>query len=338
MEKKILLPILILLSLFLIPIASAQLTGLGETVETIEITPSEVTITVDCPINCICDSEGNILSCEGVECPINCICDSEGNILSCEGVECPINCICDSEGNILSCEGVECPINCICDSEGNILSCEGVECPINCICDSEGNILSCEGVECPINCICDSEGNILSCEGVECPINCICDSEGNIIECEELACPEGCICIGDTVTCPTETKPIEVEISTETGVNVISIKKVSANTISIKTEKASAVTSEKLIVKESKLYIETSIGDKQINVLPEEASSKATEITTVNAIELKEEAKPIYSVKGTKEARILAIFPVTLEIETKVDAETGDVLSVSKPWWSFLAW
>ena len=48
--------------------------------------------------------------------------------------------------------------------------------------------------------------------------------------------------------------------------------------------------------------------------------------------------KPVYSVKRMKEARILFIIPVSMEIESKVDAETGDLISENKPWWSFLAW
>jgi uncharacterized membrane protein YkoI len=92
-------------------------------------------------------------------------------------------------------------------------------------------------------------------------------------------------------------------------------------------------------MEENTLYIEASTGRIVINILPEEASSKATEIETVKEMELKQEdEKPIYLIKGEKFSRILAIFPVKLKIETKVSAETGEVLSVEKPWWSFLAW
>lgn len=35
-------------------------------------------------------------------------------------VECPINCECDSEGNIMECELIECPVYCTCDDKGAI--------------------------------------------------------------------------------------------------------------------------------------------------------------------------------------------------------------------------
>jgi uncharacterized membrane protein YkoI len=85
--------------------------------------------------------------------------------------------------------------------------------------------------------------------------------------------------------------------------------------------------------------MKTSGGDKQINITPLDAIS-VTETPTkelVSEIEIKEEAqKPIYSVKGTKQTAILFIIPIAMQVETKVDAETGNVMTVNKPWWSFL--
>jgi len=178
-------------------------------------------------------------------------------------------------------------------------------------------------------------------EVVTCPVNCIC--EGDVTTCpaekQVETCPEGCTCSGDTVTCQTtETRPVEAKIETVSGVETISISKIE-DKLSITTKEASAITTEKLIIEKSKLYLKTSAGNKEVKILPEEASSKATEISKISEIELIEESqKPVYSVKGTKQARILFIFPVEMEIGTKVNAETGNIISISKPWWSFLAW
>lgn len=153
---------------------------------------------------------------------------------------------------------------------------------------------------------------------------------------------------------PTNEKPVKInEISTSfKGVKTradfegerkeiqISVDKVKRET-KIEIDNVAVSTKQTVEVKESKLYLETSVGPKEIKVLPNAASEKATEtgIKNVEEIELKEEAaKPIYSVKGTKRARLLFIFPVTLEIEIRVDAQTSEVISVKKPWWSFLAW
>lgn len=166
------------------------------------------------------------------------------------------------------------------------------------------------------------------------------DSNGcPIYSCPTKQCPVSCTCSGDTTTCPVEgIKPIEAKISSsELGVKSVSIEKVS-NGLSLQSEKATAVTTEKLVIEGNKLSLKTSIGNKEIKILPEEASSMATAITNVSTIELKEESQqPIYSVKGIKQARLLFVIPVSMQIETKVSAESGNVISVKKPWWSFLA-
>jgi hypothetical protein len=166
------------------------------------------------------------------------------------------------------------------------------------------------------------------------------DSNGcPIYSCPTKQCPVGCTCSGDTTTCPVEgIKPIEAKISSsESGVKSVSIEKV-PNGLSLQSEKATATTKETLVVEGNKLSLKTSTGNKEIKILPEEASSKATAVTEVSAIELKEESQqPIYFVKGTKQAKLLFVIPVSMQIETKVSAESGNVISVKKPWWSFLA-
>ena len=99
----------------------------------------------------------------------------------------------------------------------------------------------------------------------------------------------------------------------------------------------------KIVIKESKLFMDMSTGKEEpINFLPEDAIKKAKDVAEtpeIIKVELKaEDEKPIYSIKGTKKAKILFLIPVTLEIETKIDATTGNIESVKKPWWSFLAW
>ena len=84
--------------------------------------------------------------------------------------------------------------------------------------------------------------------------------------------------------------------------------------------------------------MQTSTGStKEIKVMPEEVSeilgTSSTEITG-----LKEESeKAVYSVSGTRQAKIIAVFSVDMKIQAKVSAETGEIISIKKPWWSFLA-
>lgn len=46
--------------------------------------------------------------------------------------------------------------------------------------------------------------------------------------------------------------------------------------------------------------------------------------------------KPVLNIVKQRKTRILGIVPVEMEVETIVDAETGDLVEENKPWWSFL--
>lgn len=107
----------------------------------------------------------------------------------------------------------------------------------------------------------------------------------------------------------------------------------------LKSTNASAEYTSELIVKDRQLFMNTSVGEKPVNVMPEDAVSvsETPNMDSVQKIELKEESKkPVYVVKGTERGRLLFLFPVRLNLETKVDASTGNVVSTKKPWWRFL--
>jgi len=187
--------------------------------------------------------------------------------------------------------------------------------------------------------------------------------------CSYFACPEGtqcsvaesypgqvmCFCVGPE--CPAtsgDKDTVFYDILTQTVVHTINPdgqivshnislwKTTDENGGILETPTTSTEYRGKIVVKQSKLFMDTPAGEKPIDILPEYAISKAkgvAETPEIKKVELKVEAeKPVYSVKGIKQARLLFIIPVSMEIETKVDAETRDVISVNKPWWSSLAW
>ncbi|TRZ54318.1 hypothetical protein D4Q76_02585 [archaeon] len=83
-----------------------------------------------------------------------------------------------------------------------------------------------------------------------------------------------------------------------------------------------------------------SIAKKEKKILSPEDAIKVSK--TMNKefikIELKEKMqKSVYLISGVKDKKIFSVFPVLMNVETEVDAETGKIISVSKPWWSFLA-
>jgi len=82
---------------------------------------------------------------------------------------------------------------------------------------------------------------------------------------------------------------------------------------------------------------------KKAKIMPETASEKAIEkLGELNfSIELKEvgkgeKAKLVYELSGKKQGRFLGLFKMPVRVVVQVDAETGDVIRIKKPWWSFL--
>jgi len=161
-----------------------------------------------------------------------------------------------------------------------------------------------------------------------------------IYRCYEFDCPENCICEDGMTTCPTtQQKPIEVEISTSEGSISISLEKVAKDTLSIKEGVTSVKTSKKLVIKEKKLLMETSQGNKEIKIMPSTVSETAiNQLKLKNyEIELKEIGKPVYEVTGRKEVRFMGLFKVRMMVKSQINAETGSIEKTEKPWWSFLA-
>jgi len=186
--------------------------------------------------------------------------------------------------------------------------------------------------------------------------------------CSYFKCPDGtqcsiaesypsqvmCFCVGPE--CPAaggDEDTVGYNLSTQTAIHLIKPdgqtashnislwKTTDENRGILETNASQAEYSSSLVVENSELLMKTSIGKKQINVLPEDAIgiSETPDKEAVEKIELREESqRPVYSVIGTKQARLLFIVPVSLEVETKIDAETSKIISVTKPWWSFLAW
>src|SRR3989338_7263451 len=112
----------------------------------------------------------------------------------------------------------------------------------------------------------------------------------------------------------------------------------------LKTAKAAAYFKEGLLsVENSKLYMQMTEPSqkKRVTVMPEEAISKAessTGIVNASDVELiQESGRPVYVIKAKKAGKILSLIPVSIEIETHIDAEKGEILKVKKPWWNFLA-
>lgn len=94
-----------------------------------------------------------------------------------------------------------------------------------------------------------------------------------------------------------------------------------------------------------KCYMNLSNGRKaEIKFMPETASQKAIErLGQLNfTIQLKEvgegnNSKAIYELNTKKEYKIFGFIKNDAKVSIQVDAETGEVVKIKRPWWSFMA-
>lgn len=85
---------------------------------------------------------------------------------------------------------------------------------------------------------------------------------------------------------------------------------------------------------------------KRIRFLPEEARQRVRErlrvhadnVTNVSLEEVRHRNVPrvVYNIQANQNGRFLGIIKMALKSEVQVDPETGEVVEVNKPWWSFL--
>lgn len=78
----------------------------------------------------------------------------------------------------------------------------------------------------------------------------------------------------------------------------------------------------------------------EIKIMPEVASQKAIDKLGQLGfnVQLKEtNNKAVYEVSGDKPGKLFGLFKVKGTVTVDVDSQTGDVIQVKRPWWSFLA-
>lgn len=157
----------------------------------------------------------------------------------------------------------------------------------------------------------------------------------------ESECLEGCSCHGAVMSCETETgKVMTIQAGRSGNIIVITIDGTEVETeLEVETEANG----------NNKTKLKTKLSDgsqDEIKIMPDTASERALERLRLKAcseensctIELKEVSnKATYEIQAERHFRILAMFQVKAQEKAQVDAETGEVTVVKKPWWAFLA-
>lgn len=105
------------------------------------------------------------------------------------------------------------------------------------------------------------------------------------------------------------------------------------------------------IQNKTRLHVTLSNGkNAEVKVMPDTASERALERLRLKVcseennctLELKEvgegeKTQLAYELQTQRKARFLGIFGTSISVRAEVNAENGEVMSVKKPWWAFLA-
>jgi hypothetical protein len=119
----------------------------------------------------------------------------------------------------------------------------------------------------------------------------------------------------------------------------ISINK-EGNKVHIKEGNTEVETNETINVQTGNFSVVTDNGSIVIRITPDELTAKKEfNNQTIQKIELKaEQNKVLYQVNGVKPARLLFLVPVSINMQTDIDAASGKVENIISPWWSALAY
>lgn len=162
----------------------------------------------------------------------------------------------------------------------------------------------------------------------------------------ESECLEGCKCQGAVVSCPTENgKIITITAGRSGNVIIITIEKINVTT-ELELEEETELETNR-----TRLRAKLSDGRKaEIKVMPDVASQKALGRLKLKvcseenncSIEFKEVAikdkkRLAYEMKAIRKAKFLGLFKIRMKVQGQIDAETGEIIKVEKPWWGFLA-
>jgi hypothetical protein len=94
-----------------------------------------------------------------------------------------------------------------------------------------------------------------------------------------------------------------------------------------------------LLIGYNTLELNASGFTKEISVMPAQAVQKvrATNQSFRSMELLMEQGRAVYKVQEQRAARLLGFIPVNLSVQSTVDATDGELISVVRPWWGFLA-
>ena len=131
--------------------------------------------------------------------------------------------------------------------------------------------------------------------------------------------------------------------------SLISVQNSQAGTVSVSVNKDGTITlvnngitittTYPVIIdpKSQTIAVRTANGVTLINTLPSQALSgigAADKPTTIQTAVLgAQEEQAYYEVTGTQNRKFIGLIPVTANVETKIDAQNGSIITVNRPWY-----
>jgi len=145
---------------------------------------------------------------------------------------------------------------------------------------------------------------------------------------------------GKIIKIVTHIKEIVVEViptskSKKVTINPLEIE----GKFEIESDLIKAITDAEIEIEEGKLFIKTESSKKQIKVLPSTARDIAQEkgIKEFQQIRLHFKGhRPAYVLDASETGNLLAFIPVKIPVKAIIDAENGEIVTIEKPFWSFL--
>lgn len=93
-------------------------------------------------------------------------------------------------------------------------------------------------------------------------------------------------------------------------------------------------TRENLTIENSEMY--AGKNNSKVLVMPSVVPEKVRMKTVNSAVLHLVGDTPVYDVNGTKGAKVLWIFDAEMEVQTRLNAQNGEIIRENRPWWSML--
>jgi eight-cysteine-cluster-containing protein len=140
-------------------------------------------------------------------------------------------------------------------------------------------------------------------------------------------CPKNCTCSGSAVKCFINgTREMTINAG-NSGNLILQIKGINATT-NVTLYKSD----------DGKLYVVNDNNETtEIKFLPDEVREKIMERKQFENEEIELDENGTYEYRAEKRAKLFFLFSVKEKVEARIDSETGEVLELKNPWWSFLA-